>query len=120
MSRIRVLLVGMSVMLGEIIGAAIADEADMWVVEGSPSIAKLGEYSRRRRIDAIILPAGGIGEEDIQRAFRANPRLCLLAVDAPSDRAVLHHLTPTAKTVDGLADTAIAPAIRAGVALRLG
>ena len=45
-------------MLSEIISTAIAAEPQMRVVPGAPSMAELGEYTRRRHIDAVIFASG--------------------------------------------------------------
>jgi hypothetical protein len=107
-------------MLSEIISTAIADEPDMRLVQGSPPAAELGSHTRRHRIDAVILSADeDFQEEELLQALRQNPRLCLLVVDGRRDQAIVHHLAPTQDLLVGLADCTLAPAIRAGVALRI-
>ena len=78
MSRIRILLIGVSGMLNEIVSAAIASEPDMTVVD---SLARrdegLGAFTRQRHIDVVIYPAadGGFDDETILGLLKANPRL---------------------------------------------
>lgn len=121
-SSVRILLVGLSAMLSEIISSAIAAEPTMRVVPGAPSMAELGDYTRRRRIDAVIFAAGNqsFAEDKIADLLRANPRLCLLAVDGGGDQAIVHFLTPSRSVFPGLEAATLTTAIRAGTWLRLG
>jgi hypothetical protein len=121
-SSVRILLVGLSAMLSEIVSAAIAAEPTMRVVAGAPSMAELDDLARRRRIDAVIFASGNRDFQDdrIAGLLRANPRLCLLAVDGRDDRAIVHFLTPSRTVVPGLEAATLTAAIQAGTWLRLG
>jgi hypothetical protein len=121
MSQIRILLVGLPAMLSEIVSEALAGQPNMRVVAGPTAAINFGSYTRRRRVDAVIFVAGNdaFRDEAITGLLRANPRLCLLAIEGSEDRAILHHLVPTAKVFTGLAHATLVSAILAGTALRL-
>jgi hypothetical protein len=116
-SRIRILLIGVSGMLNEIVSAAIASEPDMTVVD---SLARpdesLGAFTRQRHIDVVIYPApdGGFDDDTILRLLKANPRLSLLALNGERDAGTLHRLAPAHDAVGRLAQSSLAAAIRAG------
>jgi len=109
-------------MLSEIIRTAIAAEPQVRVVAGAPSMAELGDYTRRRHIDAVIFAFGNqdFADEKIAGLLRVNPRLCLLAVDGRENRAVVHFLAPSRAVYPTLEAATLAAAIRAGTRLRLG
>ena len=94
----------------------------MRVGAGAPSMAELGNYTRRRRIDAVIFASGDQDFEDhkIAGLLRVNPRLCLLAVDGRDNRAIVHFLTPSRTVFPGLETATLTAAIRAGTWLRRG
>lgn len=121
MPSVRILLVGLSAMLNEIISSAIAAEPQLRLVSGQPAVAELGEYTRRRHIDAVIFASGNrdFADERIAGLLRANPRLCLLAVDGREDQAVVHFLAPLHQAFHGLEAASLADAIRTGTWLRL-
>ena len=121
MTRIRILLVGITGMLNEVIRAAISTEPDMAVVDGATRREdELGFYTRQRRIDVVIFAAGNesFGDDEIARLLQANPRLSLLSLDGTRDEGILHHLIPAHDVIDRLAQSTLAGAIRAGAALR--
>ncbi len=109
-------------MLSEIIRTAIAAEPQLRLVAGAPSNAELGNYIRRRHIDAVIFASGNRDFEDgeIAGLLRVNPRLCLLAIDGRENQAVVHFLAPSHEVFPGLEAATLAAAIRAGTRLRLG
>jgi hypothetical protein len=108
-------------MLSEIIEHALASESDMVIVEGPLIKADdLGSFSRTKRIDVIIFPAGAedFGEERITSLLHANPRLGILAMDGTADRGDLYHLVPTRKGIGRLGRSSVIAAIRAAAELR--
>jgi hypothetical protein len=108
-------------MLSEIIEHAIAAETDIALVEGPPIEADdLGSFARSRRIDVVVFSAGAseFTQERIAGLLHAIPRLGLLAIDGPADRAELHHLTPARDRITPLTRSSVVAAIRAGAALR--
>jgi hypothetical protein len=120
-TRIRILLVGVTGMLNEIIRAAISSEPDMAIVDGALGLdGDLGAYARQRRIDVVIFPAGtqSFGDREIARLLRANPRLALLSIDGARDEGTLHHLVPARDAIGNLAHSSLTDAIRTGAALR--
>ena len=121
MPTIRILLFGLPRMLCEVIEQAIASEPDLAIVEGALVAADdLGTFSRTKRIDLIIVPAGAeeFTEDHVVRLLRANPRLGLLAIDGTADRGDLHHLVPAHEPIGSLTRSSVIAAIRAGAALR--
>lgn len=122
-SSIRILLVGVPRMLNEIVRVAIAAEPDMAVVEGGERrSSELAAYTRRRRINVVIFVSGNeeFADDKILGLLHANPRLSLLAIDGRRDRGTLYHLVPAHDAIDGLAQSSLTAAIRAGAALRVG
>jgi hypothetical protein len=121
-SSIRILSFGLSAMLSEIIGAALAAEPRMRIVPGESSLAGLGDYTRRRHIDAVIFASGNrdFGDDKIAELLRVNPRLCLLAVDGQENRATVHFLAHSGAVFSSLEAATLACAIQAGTVLRLG
>jgi hypothetical protein len=108
-------------MLREIIEQAIASEPDMAIVEGELVAADdLGTFSRTKRIDLIVFPAGteGFTEDHVIRLLSANPRLGLLAIRGAADRGELHHLIPAHEHIGPLTRSSLIAAIRAGASLR--
>lgn len=120
MSRIRILLAGLPLMLNEIVRAAIAGEPDMAVIGGGRCPGELGLYTKRNRIDVVIFVFGDetFADDRIDHILRDNPRLSLLGMDRKRDSSVLHHLVPAHDQFDGLAQPSLAAAIRAGAALK--
>lgn len=121
MSRIRILLIGVSGMLNEIVCAAIGPEPDMTIVDSLLRRDEgLGAFTRRHRIDVVIYPAAGDGfdGEAILGLLKANPRLSLVALDGERDAGTLHRLAPAHDAIGRLAQSSLAAAIRAGAALR--
>jgi hypothetical protein len=120
-SQIRILLVGVASMLNEILRAAISSETDMKIVDPDVrGMIDLGPYTRRRRIDVVVFPAGDgdFDEDRIAELLHANPRLSLLAIDGQTDAGTLHHFIPAHEAIGQLAQSNLAAAIRAGAALR--
>jgi hypothetical protein len=120
-SRIRILLVGVTGMLNEIIRAAISSEPDMTIVDGAVgSDDDIGAYTRQRRIDVVIYPAGNedFAEHKIIGMLHANPRLSLLSIDGQRDQGTLHHLVPARDAIGGLVQSSLTDAIRAGAVLK--
>lgn len=108
-------------MLTEIIEHALASESDIAIVEGALIEADdLGSFSRTKRVDVIVFPAGTeeFTEQRIVRLLHANPRLGLLAMDGTADRGVLHHLVPAQDGIGRLTRSSVVAAIRAGAELR--
>jgi hypothetical protein len=121
MPTIRILLFGVPRMLCDVIEQAIASEPDLAIVEGALVAADdLGTFSRTKRIDVIIVPAGAeeFTEDHVVRLLCANPRLGLIAIDGTADRGDLHHLVPAHEPIDPLTRSSVIAAIRAGAALR--
>jgi hypothetical protein len=121
MPTIRILLFGLPRMLCEVIEQAIAPEPDIAIIEGAIIAAgDLGTFSRTKRIDVVIVPAGGeeFTEDRVVRLLRANPRLGLIAIDGTADRGDLHHLVPAHEPIGPLTLSSVIAAIRAGAALR--
>lgn len=121
-SRIRILLIGVSGMLNEIVRAAIASEPDMTVVDSLLRRDEgLGAFTRQHRIDVVIYPAsdGGFDGDAILGLLKANPRLSLVALDGERDAGTLHRLAPAHDAIGRLAQSSLAAAIRAGAALRV-
>jgi hypothetical protein len=120
-SRIRILLIGISGMLNEIVRAAIAPEPDMTIVD---SLLRgdegLGAFTRQHRIDVVIYPAADarFDGDTILGLLKANPRLSLLALDGERDGGTLHHLAPAHDAIGRLAQSSLTAGIRAGAALR--
>jgi hypothetical protein len=81
---------------------------------------EIGAYTRRRRIDVIIYPAGHarFADDKVARILEANPRLALLSIDGLRDQGTLHHLVPAHDAIGRLAHASLTAAIRAGAALR--
>src|SRR5215472_16028659 len=122
-SRIRILLAGVPQMLNDIIRATIAAEPDMTIVEDAIRRNEdLGAYTRRHRIDVVIIAAGNekFTDDKVVETLRSNPRLSLLSMDAQRDQGTLHYLVPVHEAVGRLAQSSLIAAIRAGAALRLG
>jgi DNA-binding NarL/FixJ family response regulator len=120
-SRIRILLVEMAEMLNEIVRATISTEPDMTIVDGSGrGDDDIAAYTRRRRIDIVIYPAGNadFAGDKLVAMLKANPRLALLAIDGLRDEGTLHHLVPAHDAIDRLAHSSLTAAIRAGATLR--
>jgi hypothetical protein len=119
-SGISILLVGLPVMWGEIISAAIADEPRMRIVHGAPPAAELGQYIRQHDISTVIFAAGNHDLEDtgIAGLLRVNPRLGLVAVDGRENRAVVHFLAPAHAVFAGLDASTLIAAIRASAGAR--
>jgi hypothetical protein len=120
-SRIRILLVGVTGMLNEILRSAISSEPDMAIVDYVIKREdELGTYTRRRRIDVIIFGAGNdnFSDDAIVRLLQANPRLSLLSIDGTRDQGTLHHLVLAHDAIGRLAQSSLTDAIRAGAALR--
>jgi hypothetical protein len=116
-SRIRILLIGVSGMLNEIVSAAIALEPDMTIVDSLLRRDEgLGAFTRQRRIDVVIYPAadGCFDDDTILGLLKANPRLSLLALDGERDAGTLHRLAPAQDAIGRLAQSSLAAAIRAG------
>jgi hypothetical protein len=108
-------------MLSEIIEHALACETDMAIVENALVDADdLGRFSRTKRVDVIIFPAGAeeFTEERIVSLLHANPRLGLLAMDGAADSGDLHHLVPAHDRFGRLTRSSVVAAIRAGAELR--
>ena len=123
MTRIRILLVGVTGMLNEIIRATISSEPDMAIVGGAFGLdGDLGAYARQHRIDVVIFPAGAesFNDREIARLLQANPRLALLSIDGARDKGTLHHLVPAHDVIGKLAHSSLTDAIRTGAALRAG
>jgi hypothetical protein len=121
MPTIRILLFGVPRMLCEVIEQAIASEPDLAIVEGALVAADdLATFSRTKRIDVIIVPAGAeeFTEDHVVRLLRANPRLGLIAIDGTADRGDLHHLVPAHEPIGPLTRSGVIAAVRAGAALR--
>jgi hypothetical protein len=121
MPTIRILLFGVPRMLCEIIEQAIASEPDIAIVEGAlVAPDDLGTFSRTKRIDVIIVPAGTeeFTADHIVRLLHANPRLGLIAIDGTADRGDLHHLVPAHEPIGPLTRSSVLAAIRAGAALK--
>ena len=109
-------------MLCEVIEQAIASEPDLAIVEGALVAADdLGTFSRTKRIDVIIVPAGAqeFTEDHVVRLLHANPRLGLIAIDGTTDRGDLHHLVPAHEPIGPLSRSSVIAAVRAGTALKL-
>ena len=121
MSRIRILLIGVSGMLNEIVRAAIASEPDM-TIAGSllRDDEDLRVFTRQHRIDVVVYPAAEarFDGDTILGLLKANPRLSLLALDGERDGGTLHHLAPAHDAIGRLAQSSLTAAIRAGAALR--
>jgi DNA-binding NarL/FixJ family response regulator len=120
-SRIRILLIGVSGMLNEIVRAAIASEPDMTIVDSLLRRDEgLGAFTRQHRIDVVIYPAsdGGFDGDAILGLLKANPRLSLVALNGERDGGTLHRLAPAHDAIGPLAQSSLAAAIRAGAALR--
>jgi hypothetical protein len=120
-TRIRILLIGVTGMLNEIIRAAISSEPDMAIVDGAFGLAgDLSEYTRQQRIDVVIFPAGDetFDDGEIARLLQTNPRLGLLSIDGARDKGTLHHLVPAHDAIGRLGQSSLADAIRAGAALK--
>jgi hypothetical protein len=108
-------------MLCDVIEQAIASEPDLTIVKGALVAADdLGTFSRTKRIDVIIVPAGAeeFTEDHVVELLGANPRLGLIAIDGTADRGDLHHLVPAHKSIGPLTRSSVIAAIRAGAALR--
>jgi hypothetical protein len=121
MPTIRILLFGIPRMLCEVIEQTIASEPDIAIVEGALVAADdLGTFSRTKRIDVIIVPAGAMEftEDHVVGLLCANPRLGLIAIDGTADRGDLHHLVPAHEPIGPLTRSSVIAAIRAGAALR--
>jgi hypothetical protein len=121
MPTIRILLFGLPRMLCEVIEHAIASEPDLAIVGGALVAADdLGTFSRTKRIDVIIVPAGTeeFTEDHVVRLLRANPRLGLIAIDGTADRGDLHHLVPAHEPIGPLTRSSVLAAVRAGAALK--
>jgi hypothetical protein len=121
MPTIRILLFAIPRMLCDVIEQAIASEPDLAIVEGALVAADdLGTFSRTKRIDVIIVPAGAeeFTEDHVVRLLRVNPRLGLIAIDGTADRGDLHHLVPAHEPIGPLTRSSVIAAIRAGAALR--
>jgi len=120
-SRIRILLIGVSGMLNEIVCAAIASEPDMRVVDlllrGDEN---LGAFTRQHRIDVVLYPAADsrFDNDTILGQLKVNPRLSLLALDGEHDGGTLHRLAPAHDAIGRLAHSNLTAAIRAGAASR--
>ncbi len=108
-------------MLSEIIGATVEAAPEMKVVPGVPTMAELGEYTRRRRIDAVIFASGNqdFAGETITGLLRSNPRLCLVAVDGRDNQATAHFLAPSRAVFPGLEASTLTAAMQAGTRMRL-
>jgi hypothetical protein len=119
--KIRILLVGGSRRLREIIMDAVANEPDMAIAGYMEKPADLAAVTVRRRVDLVLFSRreGTIPEDQVDRLLHANPRLALLAVDAVNGRARLHHLVRVDEEFPPLEQASLAAAIRTGTALRL-
>jgi hypothetical protein len=109
-------------MLKEIIGAAIAPEPEIRIVPGAPGMARLGNYTRRRKIDAVIFTAENphFQDEKIAGVLRMNPHLRLLAVDGRENRIIVHFLAPARTVFSSLEASTLTAALRAGTGRELG
>jgi hypothetical protein len=120
-SRIRILLVEVAGMLNEIVRSTVSCEPDMTIVDGAGcGDDDIGAYTRRRRIDVVIYPAGNphFADDKLAGMLKANPRIALLSIDGPRDAGTLHHLVPAHDAIGRLAHSSLTAAIRAGAALR--
>jgi chemotaxis response regulator CheB len=119
--KIRILLVGGSKRLREIMRDAVAHEPDITIAGDMEKPADLAAFTVRRRVDVVLFSRreGAIPQDEIDRLLHANPRLALLAVDAVNGCATLHHLVRADKEFPPLEQASFAAAIRAGASLRL-
>ncbi len=120
-SRIRILLVGVTGMLNEIIHGALSPEPDIAIVDDViHREEELGAYTRRRRIDVIIFAAGddSFTDDEIFRLLQANPRLSLLSISGIRDEGTLHHLVLAHDSIGRLAQSSLTDAIRVSAARR--
>jgi hypothetical protein len=115
------LLVEVAGMLNDIVRETISSERDMTIVDGAGrGDIDIGAYTRRRRIDVVIFPAGSadFADDKLVGMLKANPRLALLAIDGARDEGTLHHFVPARDAIGRLARSSLTAAIRAGAALR--
>ncbi len=109
-------------MMDEILRSAISACSDMAVVSNHPDGLgegddRLGAYTRRRRIDVVVLSTPGDDasvQDRIVGLLRANARLGVVAIDGARDTGTLYRLVPVRDTIEPLAAGTIADAIRAG------
>jgi hypothetical protein len=109
-------------MMDEILRSTIAAESDIAIVSNHPGELeeggdRLGAYTRRRRIDVVVLSTPGDDaavQDRIVSLLRANARLGVVAIDGASDTGTLHRLVPTRDAIEPLTAGTIADAIRAG------
>jgi hypothetical protein len=120
-NAVRVMLVGVSRMLSDIIGLAIENEPDIVVVENTLTPDEdLGPLVRRKNVDVVIYSAASsvVDAARIDDLLHTNPRLGLLEVMGERNGGTLHHLVSAHDEIGQLTQTGLAAAIRAGAALR--
>jgi hypothetical protein len=94
LSQIRVVLIGLSVLLGEIVSGLLATRANLVVAgEWANADPPIGDVLSCRP-DVVIGVAGGAWERDLGTLLATCPRLRALALSGEGNDAALCTLTP--------------------------
>jgi hypothetical protein len=110
-SQIRVVLIGLSVLLSEIVGGLIANRPEVvvaaeWADDGPPPADVLAS-----RPDAIIGISAGEWERHLSELLASFPRLRALALSGDGQEAVLCTLAPRVFTLGELSAQTLLDAI---------
>jgi chemotaxis response regulator CheB len=114
LERIRVLLVGIRGILGELIYEIVAQQPDMEVVGQLVDDRELLSATRSTRCDAVIL---GLTEEQVLPAaclelLEAHPGITILTVLMNGSHAFVYRLKPERSSVGDLSTATLTDAIR--------
>jgi hypothetical protein len=107
----RVVIVGMPRQLGEIIGRAVAAQADMEVVGEWPSSAKLLSAVEHGRADVVVVGAEQYQPEDVRRLVEQHGTRILTLV-AGGRRAVLYGPSAREEALGEITPSGLVAAIR--------
>jgi DNA-binding NarL/FixJ family response regulator len=114
LERIRVLLVGIGGILGEIISEIVAQQPDMEIVGQLADDRELVAATRSTRCDAVIL--GLAEEEELPAAclelLEEHPGITILTVLMNGSQAFVYRLKPERVSVGDLSTATLADAIR--------
>ena len=92
---VRVLLVGMSNMLSDILTGVLASAADIIVAENAEQGEDLVAEIRASRVDAVILQSAQPGTiESFVSLLRSFPALKVVAIDTTGRSGFVHQLRP--------------------------
>jgi DNA-binding NarL/FixJ family response regulator len=117
---IRVLLVGLSGILGEIIRDSVAHQLDMDIVAELPDARELTSAARRSRCDAMIIESAEGGElPPAGRELLGRwPSVAILVLSADGRHAEVHHARRGRVRLEDPSSTAMMDALRAAVGPR--